>query len=77
MVDQNKRREIIKYDSEKLAKEKGGNILVDEDLLDEVTYIVEYPTPIIGRIKEEYLRLTQRCSYYSYEGTSKIFPSSK
>lgn len=57
LVDQNRRREIIKYDSEKLAKEKGGNILVDQALLDEVTYIVEYPTPIIGRIKEEYLNL--------------------
>ncbi|GFN34691.1 glycine--tRNA ligase subunit beta [Tepidimicrobium xylanilyticum] len=57
IVDQNKRKEIIKYNSEKLAKEKGGNLLVDEDLLDEVTNIVEYPTPMIGRIKEEYLNL--------------------
>jgi glycyl-tRNA synthetase beta chain len=57
LVDQRKRKEIIKYGSEKLAKEKGGNVLFDEELLDEVTNIVEYPTPIIGRIKDEYLRL--------------------
>lgn len=57
IVDQNERKEIIKYGSEKLAKEKGGNLHIDEKLLDEVTNILEYPTPMIGRIKEEYLNL--------------------
>lgn len=57
IVDQNERKEIIKYGSEKLAREKGGNLHKDESLLDEVTNIVEYPTPIIGRIKDEYLGL--------------------
>ncbi|MBZ2175721.1 glycine--tRNA ligase subunit beta [Schnuerera sp. xch1] len=57
IVDQNKRRDIIQYGSKRLAKEKGGTVLFDEELLKEVTYIVEYPTPIIGKIKEEYLRL--------------------
>ncbi len=57
IVDQNERREIIKYGSEKLVREKGGTIQKDEDLLDEITNIVEYPTPIIGRIKEDYLSL--------------------
>lgn len=57
IVDQEERKEIIKYGSEKLAKERGGSILKDDGLLDEVTNIVEYPTPIIGKIKEEYLSL--------------------
>lgn len=57
IVDQAERRDIIKYGSERLAKEKGGNLQRDENLLDEVTNIVEYPTPMIGRIKEEYLSL--------------------
>ncbi|MDR7857129.1 glycine--tRNA ligase subunit beta [Tissierella sp.] len=57
IVDQEERKEIIKYGSERLAKEKGGNLLQDDNLLDEVTNIVEYPTPIIGKIKEEYLSL--------------------
>lgn len=59
IVDQNERKEIIKYGAEKLVKEKGGNLQKDEELLDEVTNIVEYPTPIIGRIKEEYLELPE------------------
>lgn len=57
ILDQNERKEIIKYGAERLAKEKGGKLLQDEDLLDEVTNLVEYPTPVIGRIKEEYLKL--------------------
>ncbi len=57
IVDQNERKEIIKYGSERLAKEKGGKLIHDRELLDEVTNLVEYPTPIIGRIKDEYLTL--------------------
>ena len=57
ILDQNKRRETIKYGSNKLAKSLGGEIYEDEDLLEELTYIVEYPTPIMGRIKDEYLML--------------------
>lgn len=57
IVDQNKRKDIIKYGSERLAKEKGGNLLMDAELLEEVTYLVEYPTPLIGRIEDEYLQL--------------------
>lgn len=57
IVDQEERKDIIKYGSERLAKEKGGNLQQDENLLDEVTNIVEYPTSMIGRIKEEYLSL--------------------
>ena len=57
IVDQKERKEIIRYGSEKLAKEKGGNLHLDEGLLDEVTNILEYPTPMIGRIKDEYLKL--------------------
>jgi glycyl-tRNA synthetase beta chain len=57
IVDQEERLETIKYGSGKLVKEKGGNLQKDEELLLEVSNIVEYPTPIIGRIKEEYLKL--------------------
>ncbi|HZK32929.1 MAG TPA: glycine--tRNA ligase subunit beta [Tissierellaceae bacterium] len=59
IVDQKERKEIIKYGAEKLAKEKGGNLQIDEELLNEVTNLVEYPTPLIGRIKEEYLKLPE------------------
>ncbi|MCF6461781.1 glycine--tRNA ligase subunit beta [Clostridium sp. Cult1] len=74
LVDQNKRREIIKYGSERLAKEKGGNVLFDKDLLDEVTYIVEYPTPIIGRIEDEYLSLPEEVIITPMKEHLRFFP---
>lgn len=57
IVDQKKRRNIIEFESKKLAKSLGGEIREDKALLEELTYIVEYPTPIRGSIKEEYLIL--------------------
>ena len=57
ILDSEERKETILYESSRLARSKGGNIGEDEALLDEVTNLVEYPTPIIGRIKDEYLKL--------------------
>jgi len=74
IVDQNKRREMIKYGSDKLAKEKGVSILCDDELLKEVTYIVEYPTPLLGKIKEEYLRLPKDVIITPMKEQLRFFP---
>ena len=74
ILDQKERKEIIKYGSERLVREKGGTILQDEDLLDEITNIVEYPTPIIGRIKEEYLSLPQDVIITPMKEHQRYFP---
>ncbi|MTI49421.1 glycine--tRNA ligase subunit beta [Sporosalibacterium faouarense] len=57
IVDQEERKQRIKRGCDILAKERGGKLLEDSDLLDELTNIVEYPTPFIGNIKEHYLEL--------------------
>jgi glycyl-tRNA synthetase beta chain len=74
IVDRNKRKEIIEYGCERLAREKGGNILPDEGLLDEITDIVEYPTPLIGKIKEEYLRLPREVIVTPMKDHQRYFP---
>lgn len=74
MVDRNERKEKIKYGCEKLAREKGGNLLFDEELLDEITNIVEYPTPMIGRIKEEYLDLPKEVLITPMKEHQRYFP---
>lgn len=74
IADQNKRKEMIGYASERLVKEKGGNILSEGGLLDEVTNIVEYPTPIIGRIKEEYLKLPKDVIITPMKEQLRFFP---
>lgn len=57
IVDREERKDIIIIGAEKLVKERGGNLDRDEELIDEITNIVEYPTPLIGQIKPEYLEL--------------------
>lgn len=74
ILDQEERKEIIKYGSERLAKEKGGNLQQDDQLLDEVANIVEYPTPIIGRIKEEHLSLPKDVIITPMKEHLRFFP---
>ncbi|MDR3568227.1 MAG: glycine--tRNA ligase subunit beta [Syntrophobacteraceae bacterium] len=57
ILDIAERRELIRQGSERAAAEVGGKILADEELLDEVTQIVEFPQPIVGRFEEKYLEL--------------------
>lgn len=57
MVDLHERREFIRKEIRKAAATVGGSILEDEELLDEVTQLVEYPFPIVGEFEEKYLEL--------------------
>lgn len=57
IVDQDERREMIKTGLLEKAKELGGKVWHNEDLLEEINYLVEYPTPLFGRIDEEFLKL--------------------
>ena len=55
IVDQERRKETIRKETHRIAKTTGGHLLPDEALLDEVTYLVEYPSAIIGTIPSEFL----------------------
>lgn len=74
LVDFEERKDIIKVQAEKLAKEKGGNLLIREGLLDEVAYLVEYPTAAIGRIKEDYLALPREVITTPMQEQLRFFP---
>ena len=57
MVDVDKRRETIRKQIEDLAVAEGGKAAISPDLLEEVTFLVEYPTALCGHIDDKYLRL--------------------
>ncbi len=57
IVDRDERREMIRAGVKELASKVGGQVIEDEDLLDEVTHLVEYPVPLMGRFEEKYLEL--------------------
>ncbi len=57
ILDMAERRQMIREASKRAAAEVGGVILADEELLEEVTQLVEFPQPIVGRFEEKYLEL--------------------
>ncbi len=56
-ADRAKRREYIKSEVQNKAAELGLTANIDENLLDEVTDMVEYPHVVIGNIPEKYKNL--------------------
>ena len=54
-VDQNERKALIVELAKKEADKLGAITKYDEDLLDEVTYLCEYPIPVVCDFKKEYL----------------------
>lgn len=59
IVDQNERRQRIIDRAKSEAAKYGAEPYYTEDLLDEVTYITEYPVPAVCDFSEEYLKLPE------------------
>ena len=55
--DPAKRRDLIAREIERVAHAAGGEVNADEALLDEVSFLVEDATPIIGSFEDKYLQL--------------------
>lgn len=53
--DPNKRKEIIRAEIERVAKQAKGNVLPDEGLLEQVSYLVEYPSAVHGTFSPDFL----------------------
>lgn len=58
IVSQSERKNIIKEKAEKLAESKGGKLYPDDKLLEELTYIVEYPEVILCEFDKDFLKLS-------------------
>lgn len=57
MVDQDARRELISKQLHDIAASKNASIVWDDDLLEEINYLVEWPTALCGVFEESYLAL--------------------
>lgn len=74
ILEQDKRREEIRRQIKQLAQEQGGKVLIDPVLLEEVTFLVEYPTALCGRFEEDYLKLPKEVLITSMREHQKYFP---
>lgn len=73
-ADFNERKQMITEQIEALAREKGWHIAVDEDLLEEVVFLVEYPTVLYGSFNEEFLDIPQEVLITSMREHQRYFP---
>ena len=74
MIDQDVRRETIRKQLTELAATKGATVVWDEDLLDEVAFLVEYPTALCGTFDESYLTLPSDCIITPMKDHQRYFP---
>lgn len=74
MVDPEQRRRIIKEGLESAAAEIGGRVLHDEELLEEVVYLVEYPTVLRGNFDERFLQLPTAAVVTPMKDHQRYFP---
>ena len=74
MVDQDARRELIRQQVIDLAIEEGGHAEIDEDLLEEVNYLVEWPTALCGSFEERFLPLPKECIITPMREHQRYFP---
>jgi glycyl-tRNA synthetase beta chain len=57
LVDPDERRKAVEREITRAAKKVGGSILADEELVDIVNNLVEYPVAVAGKFDEDFLQL--------------------
>jgi glycyl-tRNA synthetase beta chain len=67
------RKEIIRREIHRTAKAAGGQLLPDEGLLDEVTYLCEYPSAVHGTFPADFLKVPKEVLITSMRSHQRYF----
>ncbi len=73
VFDQRERERIIREGIERAASEVGGKVYRDEDLVEEVTYLVENPVVLRGSFPEEFLDLPKEVLIHAMRSHQRYF----
>jgi glycyl-tRNA synthetase beta chain len=71
--DPGRRKEIIRRETHRVAKASGGQLLPDEGLLDEVTFLVEYPSAVHGTFDRNFLAVPKEVLITSMRSHQRYF----
>ena len=74
MVDQDARRELISKQLHDMAASKNASIVWDDDLLEEINYLVEWPRALCGGFEESYLALPDAAIITPMKDHQRYFP---
>lgn len=74
IVDYEHRKTIIREQIEAEAARENGIADIDEDLLEEVTSLVEWPIAMVGSFEEKFLDVPAEALIYTMKDNQKYFP---
>ncbi len=74
MVDQDERRQVITDQLHVIANKKNADIVWDDDLLEEINYLVEWPTALCGGFEDSYLSLPDAAIITPMKDHQRYFP---
>jgi len=74
LADVQERRDWIWEQVQQVARNQGGKVIEDEELLDEVTFLVEYPTAFAGSFSADYLSIPPEVLVTSMKEHQRYFP---
>ncbi|MGL4578792.1 MAG: glycine--tRNA ligase subunit beta [Shewanella xiamenensis] len=74
IADYESRKTLIKADAEKAAAKIGGTADIEDDLLEEVTSLVEWPVVLTASFEEKFLNVPSEALVYTMKGDQKYFP---
>ncbi|GIQ68008.1 glycine--tRNA ligase subunit beta [Xylanibacillus composti] len=74
MVDVEERKQAILDQLARMAQERGWNIPIQDDLLEEVLFLVEWPTALSGSFDASFLQIPQEVLITSMREHQRYFP---
>jgi len=74
IVDQNERKRVIWEQVQAVARQAGGRAMENDDLLEEVSFLLEYPTAFMGNFSPTYLDVPPEVLTTSMIAHQRYFP---
>jgi glycyl-tRNA synthetase beta chain len=73
ITDPERRKDIIRREIHRVAKVAGGHLLPDEELLEQVAFLVEYPSAVHGTFSSEFLKVPKEVLITSMRSHQRYF----
>jgi len=74
IVNYERRKAIIREQVEAVAAHENGVAAIDEELLEEVTSLVEWPVTLVGSFEDKFLAVPSEALIYTMKDNQKYFP---
>ena len=77
IVDQNRRKNIILNKLESICKKENSSVVYDDELLNEVVNLCEYPVVVVGEFEDKFIHLPKEVLITSMKDHQRYFAFTK